>query len=175
MKRINIAFLSVIIFWGMILFVTIHSRSQKENHELSSRWSDTTYSLNKNTLHANSENTCGLVALKLIFDHYGIASTLEEIEGNVVLNEKGISMYALKHMAEIKGLHAEGWRFTLEGLLKTSFPVILFVNGNHYVVADSILNDTLFLRDPTLGKFLLPISELSKMWKGETLIFKRIN
>jgi ATP-binding cassette subfamily B protein RaxB len=175
MKRTNIAFLGVIIFWGMILFVTIHSGSQKEIHELSSRWSDNTNSLNKNTVQANSENKCGIVALKLIFDHYGIASTLEEIEGKVVLNEKGTSMSALKQMAEIKGLHAEGWRFTLEGLLKTTFPVILFVNGNHYVVADSILNDTVFLHDPTLGKFLLPISELSKKWRGETLIFKRIN
>jgi ABC-type bacteriocin/lantibiotic exporter with double-glycine peptidase domain len=175
LKRKNIAILSLFVIGGMIFFMTIYLHSQKETNEISSRWNVNNYSINKNVLYENSENKCGLIALKMIFDYYKIPSTLIEIESKVVSNEKGTSMYALKQMAEIKGLHAEGWRFTLEGLIKTSFPVILFVKGNHYVVADSILDDTLFLRDPTLGRFVLPLSELTKIWKGETLIFKQIN
>jgi ABC-type bacteriocin/lantibiotic exporter with double-glycine peptidase domain len=173
MKRINIILLGLFILAGIIFFIIIYSRSQKYNNEMSSRWIVNNYSVNKNALNDNSENKCGLIALKMIFDHYKNPSTLIEIESKVVLNEKGTSMYALKQMAEIRGLHADGWWFTLEGLIKTTFPVILFVNGNHYVVADSILNDTLFVRDPTLGRFLFPISELTKIWKGETLIFKK--
>ena len=54
---------------------------------------------------------------------------------------------------------------------KTIFPIILFVNGNHYVVADSVICDKVFLRDPTFGKLTLSIKNLPQMWKGETLVF----
>jgi ABC-type bacteriocin/lantibiotic exporter with double-glycine peptidase domain len=117
-------------------------------------------------------NNCGPSALKMIFDYYHIPSSLEEIEQGVKLSKKGSSMLALKEMAELKGLKAEGWNLTLEDFLKCSFPVILFVNGNHYVVADSVLSDTLFLRDPSLGKLGLRVYNLLQIWKGETLVFK---
>jgi ATP-binding cassette subfamily B protein len=122
----------------------------------------------------NEENICGPIALKMIFDHYGINCLLPEIKSKVPLSKTGASMLALKNMAELKGLHAEGWRLTLEDLLEKRFPIILFVSGNHYVVADSVLNDTLFYRDPTYGKSRMPIETLPKIWNGETLVFKEI-
>ena len=118
-------------------------------------------------------NNCGPSALKMIFDHFNIPSTLKEIEDKIELQGNGTSMLSIKKFAESKGLHADGWRLTLKDLLNTRFPVILFVNRNHFVVADSVILDTIFLRDPTLGSFLLPASNLSSIWKGETLTFNR--
>ena len=128
----------------------------------------------KNVVFQNKENNCGPAALKMIFNHYKIISTLPEIEAEVKLSEMGTSMFALKKMAELKGFHAEGWRLTLNDFLKITFPAILFVNGDHFIVADSVLNDTLYYRDPTNGKCKLKTNSLLKIWNGETLVIKHI-
>jgi ABC-type bacteriocin/lantibiotic exporter with double-glycine peptidase domain len=118
-------------------------------------------------------NNCGSSALKMIFDHYHVSSSLQEIEGQVGLTDKGSSMLALKEMAEVKGLKAVGWRLTLEDLIHSAFPSILFVNRDHYVVADSVsASGDIYLRDPAIGKIRIAKQKLHRIWEGETLIFK---
>ncbi len=120
----------------------------------------------------DKHNNCGPAALKMVFDHLGISSTLAEIESKVGLTEKGTSMLALKEMAEMKGLRADGWRYTLEDFLNVSVPAIVFVHGDHFAVVDSVAGDReIFLRDPTLGKLKLPVKKLPRIWSGETLVF----
>jgi ABC-type bacteriocin/lantibiotic exporter with double-glycine peptidase domain len=119
-------------------------------------------------------NNCGPSALKMVFDHYNISSSLKEIEQCVKLTEKGSSMLALKEMAELKGLKAEGWRFTLEDFLRSSFPSILYVNKDHYIVADSVSVDgNIYICDPTIGRLRISKEKLNKIWGGETLVFKK--
>ncbi|MEW6060452.1 MAG: cysteine peptidase family C39 domain-containing protein [Bacteroidota bacterium] len=118
-------------------------------------------------------NNCGPTALKMIFDYYNIPTSLDEIETNVGLTEKGTSMLALKKMAELKGLNAEGWRLTLEDFLTKQFPMLLFVHNDHYIVADSVRNGEIFIRDPALGRLRMNKKTLPSIWNGETLIFKK--
>ena len=160
-ERISILFLGACIF--IILLFSVKG--------FSVQWKSIESSENKEIFLQSRENNCGPVTLKMIFDHYKIPSTLNEIESHVTSNKMGTSMLALKEMSEWKGLHAEGWRLTEEDLFKTTFPVILFVNGNHYVVADSVLSDTLFFRDPIFGKLRMRLNRLPEKWNGETLIF----
>jgi ABC-type bacteriocin/lantibiotic exporter with double-glycine peptidase domain len=167
-RKTKLSRVGIVLFGVYILFVLFFSIKK-----ISIYSKDVDSIGNKNVILQNKDNDCGPVALKMIFDHYHIPSTLNEIETSVKLKDKGTSMLALKEMAELKGLHAEGWRLTLEDLLKAEFPVILFVNGDHYFVADSALSDTLFVRDPTFGKLRLRINKLSEKWKGETLLFKK--
>ena len=122
-------------------------------------------------LMQTSYNNCGPAALQMIFDHYKIPSTIDEIERNVRLTENGTTMLALKQMAELKGLHAEGWRLTLNDFLNTSFPLFLFVHNDHFVVADSVCNRIVFLRDPAIGKVEIPTKNLPRIWRGEALVF----
>lgn len=131
------------------------------------------YDAKKDIVLQNDNNNCGPAALKMIFDRYEIAATLDEIENKTNSRKTGTSMLALKEMAELKGLRAEGWRLRLEDLMKCTLPVILFVNGNHYVVLDSVANDTLFINDPALGKLKILKGKISKIWNGETLIFNK--
>jgi ABC-type bacteriocin/lantibiotic exporter with double-glycine peptidase domain len=118
-------------------------------------------------------NTCGLSALKMVFDHYHIACSLLELEYGVHLSKEGSSMLALKEMAELKGLQAEGWRLTLDDLLTKPFPAILFVYGDHYIVIDSAHGDEVFIRDPAIGSLKFEKQKLLKIWSGETLILKK--
>jgi len=137
------------------------------------QWKKNDLSDNKEIYSQLNENNCGPATLKMIFDYYQIPSTLNEIESHIPSSKTGTSMLALKEMSEWKGLHAEGWRLTTEDLIKANFPVILFVNGNHFVVADSVLSDTLYFRDPVFGKLNMRINKLLEKWNGETLIFKK--
>jgi ABC-type bacteriocin/lantibiotic exporter with double-glycine peptidase domain len=162
-ERISIFFLGACILIIMLFSIKTFSV----------QWKSTDSSENKEIFLHNNENNCGPVALKMIFDHYKIPSTINEIETKVKLSDSGTSMLALKDMSELKGLHAEGWRLTFEDLSKATLPVILFVNGNHFVVADSVKSDTLFFRDPLFGKLTIRINKLPERWNGETLIFKK--
>ncbi len=118
-------------------------------------------------------NNCGPAALQMIFDHFKISSSLDEIERSVRVARNGTTMLSLKQMAELKGLHAEGWRLTLNDFLNTSFPLLLFVHNDHFVVADSIRNNMVFLRDPAIGKVRIATTNLPKIWGGEALVFAK--
>jgi ABC-type bacteriocin/lantibiotic exporter with double-glycine peptidase domain len=124
-------------------------------------------------LMQSSYNDCGPAVLQMIFDRYGIVSSVGEIERTVRLTGSGASMFSLKQMAEEKGLRAEGWRLTLGDLTKASFPLLLFVHNDHFVVADSIDNSMIFLRDPAIGRIKLPALNLPQIWRGETLIIAK--
>ncbi len=118
-------------------------------------------------------NNCGPTSLQMIFDYYRIPSTIQEIEQTIGLNEKGSTMLALKEMSELKGLHAEGWRLTPKDFPNISFPALLFIHDDHYVVADSVRNDNVFVRDPAIGRLKISKGRLTQIWKGEILLFKR--
>lgn len=126
---------------------------------------------NKGVVLQTKYNNCGPSALKMIFDYYKIASTLEEIDNNVGLTKKGSSMLALKEMAELKGLKAEGWKLTLDDFMKRQFPVLLFVHENHYIIADSVGDNEVFIRDPAIGRLKMNKNKLTSIWNGEAIIF----
>jgi len=120
-------------------------------------------------------NDCGPAALKIIFDHFKIPATLEEITEKV-LGKNGSSMLSLKEMAELKGLKAEGWRFTFKDLKKMKLPAIAFVKGNHYVVISEITeNGNIIVLDPAIGKLKYSSRGFQRIWKGETLVLKQVD
>ncbi len=127
---------------------------------------------NEGVLLQTKRNNCGPSAMKMIFDRYNIQSSIEEIEQGVGLSKKGSSMLALKEMAEMKGLKAEGWRLTLEDFLSSSFPSILYVNNDHYIVADSVsIDGNVYVSDPAIGRLCISKDNLIGIWQGETLLF----
>lgn len=112
----------------------------------------------------DKKSNCGPAALKMILDVYNVSVTIPEIEQQVAVHASGSTMLALKEMAELKGLRAQGWRFTLEDFLRSRLPAILFVKGDHFVVADSVSSSgTMFIRDPalTMVASALPANQVS--------------
>ncbi len=119
-----------------------------------------------------NRNDCGLVSLKIIFDHFKIPVTLDEISQKV-LGGKGSSMRSLKEMAKLKGLRVEGWRLAFKDLKKIDLPAIAFVSGNHYVVISEVTKDgKVIVLDPAIGKLEYLLLSFWIIWKGEVLIFK---
>jgi len=161
------------LLFGLMLAVVYVTQSPKAFKKFSAWKMGAEYLGTDGVVLQKKRNNCGPAALKMVFDHYGITSTLAEIEQHVGLTTKGSSMLALKEMAELRGLKAEGWRLTTEDFLKRPFPSLLFVHDDHYIVADSVdVNAIVFLRDPALGRLRMKSEKLVKIWNGETLVLQ---
>ena len=126
----------------------------------------------RNVVYQTKRNNCGPSVMKMILEYNGIDVSVEEIEKQVVLTEHGLNMNELHILAGKFGISSEGWVLTANDLLTVEYPVILFVNGQHFITADSIGRDGIYLRDPSLGRIKLPLRRLNDIWNGETLIFR---
>jgi predicted double-glycine peptidase len=174
-NSITLRSIGILICFILIIEVVLIFPKTNADKKIATLMMNAEYLGNEGVVIQTKHNDCGPNALKMIFDKYNIPSTLQEIEEKVKLSEKGSSMLALKDVAEMKGLKAEGWRFITEDSLRSFFPLILFVNKEHYVVADSISEvGDIYIRDPAIGKLRITKQKLHSIWEGETLIFKNI-
>jgi predicted double-glycine peptidase len=165
---------SILVCVAGFIVVVLFLQTPNADKKIAAWFMHADYLGNEGVVLQTKRNNCGPSALKMIFNHYQVPYSLQEIDEKVGLTEIGSSMLALKEMAELKGLKAEGWRLTLEDFLRSAFPSILFVNKDHFVVADSISSDgDIYLRDPAMGRLRIAKQKLYKIWDGETLIFKK--
>jgi ABC-type bacteriocin/lantibiotic exporter with double-glycine peptidase domain len=113
---------------------------------------------------------CGPIALKMLFAYYNVDCTLTEITRRIKSTPRGTSMLSLKEMAEAKGLGAQGWNLSYDDLKALKIPVIAYLNGNHFVVVDSIsTGEVVHVRDGS-GQFVMTKSDFVGSWHGETLV-----
>jgi ABC-type bacteriocin/lantibiotic exporter with double-glycine peptidase domain len=119
----------------------------------------------------NQSNNCGVAALMMVLDHYGMKPSQRELEQRARLEFRGTSLLTLKELAKAAGLEAEGWRLSFEDLPGIQFPAILFVENHHFIVVDSVDGrGFLFVRDPAVGRLKIPRKRAIDIWKGETLV-----
>jgi ATP-binding cassette subfamily B protein RaxB len=116
-------------------------------------------------------NNCGLAALAMVLEHYGIKVSQQSMAGGAKLDFRGASLMTLKERATLEGLEAEGRRLSYEDLLSIRFPAILFVENHHFIVVDSVGGTgELFVRDPAAGRLRVSRKRAAAIWKGETLV-----
>lgn len=117
---------------------------------------------------------CGPAALLNVFHHYKIESTLDEIEEFAATTDQGTSMLGLKEAAELKGLRAEGWKYTWGDFQSIPLPSIVFIRGNHYAVVESFGDrGSLIILDPAIGRLEMTEKKFRRIWSGETLQIKK--
>jgi ABC-type bacteriocin/lantibiotic exporter with double-glycine peptidase domain len=163
-----IVFLAV----GFALAVSARFSDPTSVYEMAARERGGSYlGLNGVTMQ-DKNNTCGPAALKMIFDAHGKKAQLSELERDGDTVRAGWSMQSLKKIAERYGLQAEGWRLDLDALCRCRFPVILFVENRHFVVADGVDSAAFYyIRDPAIGRIKIHRRALGRIWTGETLVF----
>lgn len=113
---------------------------------------------------------CGPAALKMILDHYGVKSSVEELRAQAGTKDTGTTLLALKETAEGKGLKSAGWRMSLEDLSRLEMPVIALVRGDHFVVVRSI-GEEIVVDDPSLGRLRMSERVFRSAWNGVVLSF----
>jgi ABC-type bacteriocin/lantibiotic exporter with double-glycine peptidase domain len=123
-------------------------------------------------LFQRSTMDCGPTALKMVLDHFGIQSSLNELSSLAHQTTRGTSMLTLKGIAERKGLHVEGWHFTFDDFQKAPLPALVWVHRAHFVVVTHISADgRVEALDPSLGHLRYSRSDFQKIWGGDTLVF----
>ncbi len=119
-------------------------------------------------------NNCGVAALTMVLDHYGMKPSTWGIEKRTRPGFRGASLLTMKELAKSEGLEAEGWILSVEDLTRIQLPAILFIENNHFIVVDSVDEEgNLFVRDPAVGRLKIPPRKAVEIWKGEALVLTR--
>jgi ABC-type bacteriocin/lantibiotic exporter with double-glycine peptidase domain len=157
---------------GFLFAIAVRLSDPTSGYEIAAHERGASYLGTESVVMQDKSNTCGPAALKMILDAHGKKAQLSELERGSDTVRTGRSMQSLKEIAERYGLQAEGWRLDLDALCRCRFPVILFVENRHFVVADG--RDTsgfFYIRDPAIGRMKIHRRALGKIWTGETLVF----
>jgi ABC-type bacteriocin/lantibiotic exporter with double-glycine peptidase domain len=166
--------IAIIVFLaaGFLFAIAARLSDQTISYEIAAHEWGASYLGAESVVMQDKTNTCGPAALKMILDVHGKNVQLAELERGGDTIHAGWSMQSLRELAERYGLKAEGWRLDLEALCRCRFPVILFVENRHFVVADG--GDTsgfFYIRDPAIGRMKIHRRALGRIWTGETLVF----
>jgi ABC-type bacteriocin/lantibiotic exporter with double-glycine peptidase domain len=84
-------------------------------------------------------------------------------------------MLGLKRAVEAHGLRASAWRLAPQDLRKVPLPAVAFVEGDHFVVVESVtLDGRVNVLDPARGRLRYPPEAFNQHWLGQTLVFGEI-
>ena len=115
-------------------------------------------------------NDCGPAALTMLLNDRGAAVTEEELLSVMTLSEHGATMQQMADAAQRYGVMLTGWSLNADDLPSSQFPMILLLRRPHYIVADSVRDDMVFIRDPSVGRMRIAMAVLKKVWEGNALV-----
>ena len=123
--------------------------------------------------------SCGAAALSTVltydFKDYTpeaaiVVWILHRVDAKRVRARGGFSLLDLKHFAEARGYHAEGFSsMSIEDLAlqKTSVIVPIRVKGfDHFVVVKSIDSGRIIMADPGFGNLTMRIDRFQRLWNS---------
>ncbi len=137
----------------------------------SSALGGTEYLGSEGVFFQQDSNDCGVAALKMIFDRYGVRADYEQIRNRLQTRASGTDMLNMRELAREEGLASEGWRLAPHDLPAIPLPAILLVRRNHFVVVERVDSDRALILDPARGRLRLSCRKLLCLWHGETLLF----
>ena len=114
---------------------------------------------------------CGIAALAMVLEHHRRGAELEGERRGVLERDEGLSLLEMQRIAERRGLAAKGWRMDMRALARAPLPAVAHFE-DHYVVVDRVLPDgTVHVRDPGIGRVVLPAARFARLWTGNVLVF----
>ena len=123
--------------------------------------------------------SCGAAALSTVLT-YDFKDPTEEtaivvwllhrVDAKRVRDRGGFSLLDLKHFAEARGYHAEGFSgMTMEDLAleKTSVITPIRAKGvDHFVVVKGVVAGHVVMADPAFGNMTMRVDQFEKLWKN---------
>lgn len=88
------------------------------------------------------------------------------------IQQEGFSMLDMKRFLDSRGLHSDGFRMSLDQLIKIGVPAIVLVNTQgyrHFVVIRGLRNGNILLADPAIGSITVPRAHFERIWDGTVL------
>ncbi|MBX2838315.1 MAG: C39 family peptidase [Gammaproteobacteria bacterium] len=138
----------------------------------------------QNIIMQEFDYSCGAASLATLMRYYfdddvTELSLLEDInrifslQETEIIEKAGLSFLELERLAQSKGYQTGSVRLDIITLAKLQGPVLVFVQPNgykHFAIYRGIVEDRVFLADPSRGNIRLSISEFLKEWQGETFV-----
>jgi hypothetical protein len=123
--------------------------------------------------------SCGAAALSTVLT-YDFKDPTEEtsivvwllhrVDATRVRARGGFSLLDLKHFAEARGYHAEGFSdMTIQDLAQEKTSVITPIRAkglDHFVVVKGIVAGRVLLADPAFGNMTIRVDDFQKLWKN---------
>jgi predicted double-glycine peptidase len=101
--------------------------------------------------------------------------TMYKVGDQEHIKQYGFSLLDMQKYLEQRGLHAVGYKLTLEKLRKLQLPAIALINPNgynHFVVVRGWKNNEAVVADPRLGLRRIPADDFKAMWNGIVFVLK---
>lgn len=175
MRKTNAAltlFLLAFLLLGMTGSLPLLTNNSNVRRLTAAWWTGAEFLGTDGVLLQRSPQECGPTALKMVLDHFGIQSSLDELRSLSHPTTRGTSMLTLKTIAESKGLHVEGWHFTFDDFQRAPLPALVWVHRVHFLVVTHISADgRVEALDPSIGHLSYSRSKFQKIWGGDTLLF----
>lgn len=127
----------------------------------------------ENVIRQRKRNTCGPAALAMLLAEHGVRVTEEELERRMPLSEDGVSLTSMVDAAEEYGVRLEAWRLRFDAIDSLHTSTILWIDGDHFVVLDSVTAAGVFVRDPAKGRLQWTREGLRSRWNGAAAVAVR--
>ena len=116
---------------------------------------------------------CGAAALGMVLAAHGLWVPLADLRVACGVSRDGSRAGNILRAARGYGMEARGFRYALGELPALPMPLIAFVDLNHFVVVEGIVDGKVFLNDPAFGRRRLSTAEFDRHYSGIVLTFTR--
>lgn len=130
----------------------------------------------QNIVTQSMDYTCGPAGLSTLLNYYlddpiTEKEIIEELHKHVprekAIERGGFTLLDLKNFAQAQGYEVTGYRMDVEFLRSVKQPVLVRINMrnySHFVIVKGVINDRIFLADPTAGNVSMKIPQFEKIW-----------
>lgn len=116
---------------------------------------------------------CGAASLAMVLAYFGRWLPLEQVRLDCGVGRDGSNAGNLLKAARTYGLKAQGYRCSLDGVKKMSFPLIVHWNFNHFVVLCGFKKEQAVLCDPGRGRVTVSMKEFDEAFTGIALTLEK--
>jgi len=120
-------------------------------------------------VYQTGENDCAPAAVTMLLEATARSVSVDQVRSEFQLHKDGATVSQVVEVLRAHGLWATAWEFDRTRIEDVPVPSILFVDGSHFLVLDSVVESTIYVRDPASGRQKLSIQELHDRWDGVTV------
>ena len=108
---------------------------------------------------------CGIACMAMVCKYYGRIYSFENLSNICSITNEGVSIQALKQLAEALGFDALCGKASLYQIKDINYPCLLHWNQNHFVVLYKVKRGkTFYIADPAKGLVKYNLEEFKKHW-----------
>lgn len=135
----------------------------------------------RNIVRQAYDYSCGSAALTTVLQHYlgrnfqerqVMEGLLHYGENERIVERRGFSMLDMKRLVTALGFPAGGFKAEIQDLIDLDHPAIVpikYAGFKHFVVVKSIVDDRVFIADPSKGNLTFTVERFKEAWDQNVL------